>query len=293
MNTHTSPDVREQIEAVVSDWESTAGLSPASLDRMAELARRFAARLAATGITCLEEADLASCHGFVWAVTRRNEPPSVHTAHLRRTTLRAIYRTWRVHSPGLADPTRDLDLPPKTSRAARPLQEDELLLVRATSLGRRRQPLRIAAMVALAEATATTGEIPQVCWDALDLARGTVALPGAPPVLARTGRLTDWGRGVLGRLHAETRPEPDDPVTHRGASVPGEHAGQATTSNVLARLLRDAGLSERDLKPTSIRLWAPATRLQAGGPIEQAATSLGLSSLDATADLLAYRWQDR
>lgn len=281
-----------EIEPIIEQW-TTAELAPASQRRMADLARRYAARLTATGHTSLWSATPADCEAFIWAVTRRNQPPSLHTAHLRRTTLRAIYRTLRATDPAGVDPTRDVALPPKTQRVARPLDDAEVLLVRTTSLGRRRQPLRIAAMVALAEATATTSEIAAIRWRDIDLTHGHVGLPGAPPVQPRIGQLTGWGLGVVRRLHTELEPHPGDAVTHRGRSPVGSHAGQATTSNVLARLLADAGVRDDDTKPTSLRLWAARAALDRGSRIEEVARQLGVTSLDAAAEAVGYSWQAR
>lgn len=149
------------------------------------------------------------------------------------------------------------------------------------ALGRVRSPDRAVLAVALAESTATTGEIPQVRWRHVDLAAGTVALPGASPVRARTGILGPWGRGVLTRVRNETSPEPDDFVVSRRGDYADPHCAQAAIANLLAKLLRAAGLVGSDVRPTSIRLWAGRHVLDARG-IEAAAAALGVTGLDAT-----------
>jgi hypothetical protein len=162
-------------------------------------------------------------------------------------------------------------------------------LVRTAALGRVRQPLRAAAAVALAEATATTGEIPQVPWRDLDFAAGVVRLPGAPPVRPREVGLTQWGASVLARLEATTDAPDDAPVlTSRAAPT----SAQAAAANLLAKVLRSAGLHDPRVRPTSIRLYG-ASLILAGEGIEAAARALGVDSLDAAAAALGHDWQRR
>ncbi|WP_334145090.1 hypothetical protein, partial [Rhabdothermincola sp.] len=278
-----------EIDAVIAAWEREP-LTDATRRRLGELARRFAARLDATGVASITDATREDCEGFVWAPTRRRTPPSLHTVHLRRTALRAIYRTVTTLAPGTVDPSAGVDLPAKTGRRPRPLTDDELDRLRIAALGRTQQPLRAAAVIALAEASATSGEIPCIRWADVDLTASTVALPGADPIKARTGVLTDWGTAVLGRWQRACLPEPDHPVVTRRPSAATGHSAQAATANQLTRLLRSAGLDHRDIRPGSVRLWAAATALRRGG-IEAAARTLGIDSLDAAADALDHRWQ--
>ncbi len=213
--------------------------------------------------------------------------------HVRRCTLRAVFATARVLGLVVGDPVAGLTVPAKTGRACRPLQGDELVVVQLTALGRVRDPLRTAAVVALAEATATTGELARIRWSDVDLDEGWVFLPGATPVVSRRGGLSRWGVHHLGRFRDMVDGWGEAPVAHRGRSAPDSHVGQASMSRLLGRLLTDAGLTEADIRPTSIRLCGPARLLEEGGRIEVAAAMLGLSSLDAAADLLAYDWRTR
>lgn len=281
-----------EVSAIVDAWAVDGALAPSTVQRMSEIADRFASRLAAMGVGSLLAAEPGHCETFIWAATRRGRPPSLHTVHLRRTTLRALYRSLRPDGAEIGDPTLHIDLPPKTERAVRALTDDELVLLRTTALGRHRQPTLAAAVVALAEASATTGEIPQVRWCDVDLERGTVALPGAPPVRPRIGTLTTWGCGVLHRHRDQSTPGRAAPVCHGAISVPASHAAQAATTNRLRRLLVAAGLADPDLRPTSVRLWAADRAHRLGQPIEAVARILGLASLDATADAIDYEWKE-
>lgn len=274
---------------VTTVWAGGA-IAASTQARLGTLLERFVFRLAATGVTSVLDASPEDCDAFLWAPTRRNAPPSVHTVHLRRTALRGLYRALRELDPSVVDPTRDLDLPEKVSLRARALTDGEITLVRTAALGRHRQPMRAAATIALAEATATTGEIPQVRWGDVDLAAGTALLPGADPARPRAGRLTEWGVHVLGRSSSDMAPPPGDLVIPRRSGPPESHAAQAATANRITKLLAAAGLVGADVRPNSIRLWAATSTLTAAG-IEAAARALGIDSLDAAAGALAYRWQ--
>jgi len=272
-----------EVDAVIAYWST--GTRPAgTATRIDELARRFAARLAATGIGSIRDAGSIDCEQFVWASTRRGKSPSLHTVHLRRTVLRAIYRTLHALDDTITDPTQHLGLPGKPAMATRPLTDSEIVQLRTTALSRTRRPWRAAAAVALAEATATTGELHQIRWDHLDLTEGSIMLPGADPIRPRTTTLTNWGRGVLTQ-HA---PGVGHVIGRRVEFADG-HVAQAAMSSLLARLLNEAGLRDDSVKPSSIRLWAGRQHLNADG-IEAAARALGLDSLDRTATALDHRW---
>lgn len=282
---------RAQMEVVRSAW-ARLDVAASSATRLSDLAARFAARLDATGVACLTEASPADCDAFLWAPTRRNRTPSLHTVHLRRTAVRTLYRIIQAFDPDAPDPTRHLDLPAKPEHRSRPLTTAEIDLVRTAALGRSRGAVRAAATVALAEATATTGELTRLRWADLDLEAGTVVLPGAAPVLARTGALTDWGRGVLYRWHI-SRPHDDrDLILARATTGATRYASQAAMVSYLGRILLTAGLTGPDIRPNSIRLWG-AARLRAEHGIEAVATALGIDSLDAASAAIGYDWRAR
>lgn len=252
---------------------------------MFNLATRFAGRLTATGVASLLDVTSLDCDGFVWAPTKRNVAPSLHTVHLRRTALRGLFSTLSECEPGWADPSRDLVLPARDGRRARPLLDAEITLVRSAAMGRRRSRYRAAAAFALAEATATTGEIAQVRWCHINVKKGTVELPGASPVRPRTGRLSQWGVSVLGDLARRKKPSSTDWVVARRSEYEDAHSAQATMANLLTKVCVAGGVRGTDVRPTSIRLWGGVQVLRGEG-IEAAAAALGISSLDACARAL-------
>lgn len=284
------PSPVAQVEHLTATWTAT----PSTRQRMGDLMRRFALRLASTGVVSLYDATSVDCDGFVWAVTKRSQQPAMHTVHLRRSALRTLYRLLRDVDPTAPNPTLDVALPAKPTLATRPVTDNELDLIRTTALGRPRTGLRSAAVVALAEATATTGEIPHIHWPQLDLDTGIVQLPGANPVAARTGTLTPWGIGVLRRhqQHLPTKSMLEGPVADRHTTNTDTHVAQAAITNLLAGIITAAGLDDPTLKPASIRLWAAQQHLHHSG-IEAATRALGWDSLDRAADALDHQWRTR
>lgn len=264
---------------VVLDVWSEVGRAPSTTERLTGLITRFVARLAATGVTSLLAVTLADCEGFVWARTRRNATPALHTVHLRRTALGGLFAVLRQLEPGFVDPTVDLTLPSKTQRRVRPLTDAEMTSVRVTALGRVRSTNRAVLAVALAEATATTGEIPQVRWCDVDLAAHSVHLLGASPVAPREGPLSAWGQRVMERVQRDEDPHANDFVVARRGHYATPHDAQAAMANLLTKVLTAAGVTGSGVRPTSIRLWGARQVLLASG-IEAAAAALGVASLD-------------
>lgn len=290
-NTRSHTPQLIDVSTVTADWTSS-GYQESTVLRMDQEISRFLTRLSAQGISSFAEVSMGDCREFVWSPTSRSRIPAIHTMHVRRSAIRALFSTAVRLGLCEEDPTLGLDVPPKTGRACRPLDADEMMLVQLTALARVKNPLRTASVVALAEATATTGELPQIRWRDVDLQAGVVVLPGASPVAARTGQLSDWGIRQLERFRQATGGGGDEPVVHRGRSAPDSHVGQASMSRMLGRLLADAGLTDIDVKPTSIRLYRPASLVAEGGRIEDAARMLGIGSLDAVAEAIGYQWRE-
>jgi site-specific recombinase XerD len=280
-----------EVRAALRVW-ADGDVAASTLDRLGGLAERFALRLEAAGVASVLEATAADCDGFIWARTRRNTSPSLHTVHLRRTALRGLFRALQHDNPDIVDPTTGIDLPSRNSNRVRALTSSEMELVRTAALGRSRQPLRGAAAVALAEATATTGEVPQVEWRHVSFTDGVVTLSGADPIQPRVGTLTAWGIGVLHRWQHQQSPQPHQRVIPNGSTSTAGYSQQAAIANLLSKLLSTAGLYGPDVRPGSIRLWGARQQLDRHG-IEAAATALGVDSLDVAAAALGHQWQAR
>jgi integrase/recombinase XerC len=146
------------------------------------------------------------------------------------------------------------------------------------------------AVWALAEATATTHEIPRVQPEHVDVVSETVLLPGSAKIEPRTSHLTDWGVWVLSSRLATQYPNPGS-LTYEGRG--SVRSMQASSSMALARVLRKAGLrGDSAVKPESVRAWAGRRVWADTGRIEAAALALGSRSLDTAAGIIGYQWAD-
>lgn len=265
-------------------WAWRHDREPAALTtaRLAELAARYATRLERVGVPSLTAATLADAAGFVLAPTRKGAEPSIHTMHLRRTTLRTICRTlYRLGCPH-PDPTTLLELPSRWFRAVRPLTDAEIHQVRTALMFGRQSPSHAAAVLAFAETGAATSELTRIRW--ADVTGATVSLPGGRRLLPRTTQLNDWGRTIVDQHRHLHRPALTALVVSRSGAEPGSQPAQAAMTNQLRRLLAAGRLDASDeIGPRSIRLWAARCAYDTTGQIESSAHVLGMRSLDACA----------
>lgn len=227
---------------------------------------------------------------FVHAPGADGVAPSVATAHLRRSAVRLLFRVLRSAGEVDHDPTLDLVLPPRSSLAARPLTDDEVVLGRSFSehtLGETRQP----SAWALAEATARTSELPVILPQHADLDHRRVWIPGSTKTHSRWGALSGWGVEALDRrLHVLKRDGSEGPIVYGGRG--SAESRQASSCAAIADTLRRAGLAgQPDIRPVSVAAWAGRRVLEETGKIEAAAAALGMRSLDTTARLVAWDWQ--
>lgn len=289
----------DAFELVRDAWERDDAFSPQTRLRSIETIARFTTRAGAQGVADVRGLDPATCREFVLAFGRDGRAPELATQHSRRTILRTYFRTLRELGYVAGDPTLDLTLAPRTTVAARPLTDDEVIACRyAVRLGKAGSTsLQRAVCWALAEATAITSEITQVRVTDLDdtTAPRWVHLAGSKRAYPRLGRLSDWGARIVAR-HVEALLEQRVPssalLTYRGRAAPGQHVAQASAVNAIAETLRAAGLgAEPDVRPTSVRNWAGRRLYVEGMPIEQVALRLGARSLDAVANDIALDWR--
>lgn len=267
--------------------ESTA--ASAQWERTSTILERFG-RFAAEGCGLFDLAEVSSgvARAFVTASTGTGQAPSISTMHWRRTALRLLFRAARRHGLVAGDPTLDLDLPPRSSLATRPLTDDEVTLCRSVAqwslAGSRR-----AAVWALAEATCRTSELPGVAGDDVDLDSGRVWIGGGKATRPREGQLTEWGL-VQVRARIQELEAPSLPLVYSGRSAIG--AGQVSGASALVDVLTRAGLHhEPDVRPGSVAAWTGRRVLEETGRIDCAARVLGVKSLDRAASIVAWDWQ--
>lgn len=216
--------------------------------------------------------------------------PSTATMHLRRSALRLYFQAARRLGLLEGDPTLDLTLPPRSSTPTRPLQDDEVMLCRSSSL-HSLSATRRSASWALAEATARTSEVPHIRVCDVDLGRARVWLHGGNKAQPRWGYLTAWGlRQVERRLRSCSRPASSNSLLVYGGRG-ALHSRQAASCIAIKEVLVRAGLGqEPDVRPGSVVAWAGRRIFKESDCIAEVARRLGMRSLDGAARMIAWEW---
>ena len=286
------------VEAVTGAWIADGALAAQTLDKFGLLIRRFARFAAAHNVTTLSAVDRALVAKFVAAKGRTRHgvvsEAAVATMHNRRAALRAFFRTARRLRLTLDDPTTDIDMPARLSSGQRPLSDDEAALVRLFS--ERATPTRHAATAALLLAGAHTSELGHITAADLDPQASTVWAHGSRKHRARTLTLDRWSIRVLTERashlsHPLPTPTPS-PVLCTGATG-SDAQKQARVCVTVREILPRAGLSDDvGVRPASLTAHAARREFDRTGRVEDAARLIGSSSLDTTAALIGYAWQD-
>lgn len=239
------------------------------------------------GVTDLGVVDPAIVRAFVSAADAEGLPAGASLQRARRSAVRLLFRSARRIGAAAADPTVDVSLAPLTSLRARPLTDDEVLECRAASVWSLASARRSLTW-ALAEATCRSGEIPNVRIGDIDLDRGLVTIRGGGRCAPRTGRLTEWGRNLLGQ-HLAGAGDLDAPLVYSGETA--RLGGLVSANTAISQVLQRAGLSdEPDVRPSSVVAWAGVKVLERTGRIECVAAALGLKSLDSAASFIGWDW---
>lgn len=287
-------EVRWAVDAVEQLWVKQSALSDQSVERMMQALSRFALRVASQGVTMLADVKSEHVRTFVYAVLPDGQRPEIATLHARRTALRAFYRAARTLGLTDQDPTMDVVLPGRDNKTTRPVNDEELLLLRTASL--LNGAGRASVVLALAEATAVTSEITAVRICDIDDAKNpcAVRLSGTARHRPRLGQLTPWGSQVLTRRIAELRSrgcEAGALLAYGGSKPTGSAKAQASVCNALSELISNVGLDDQEgIRAGSVRAWS-GRRIFHDAGLAEAALALGLSSLDQTALVIDYNWR--
>jgi integrase len=266
-------------------------LSLQTLARAEALMRQFASFVErGVGLNDLGAVTSQIVAEFVFAPDVDAASPTASTVHFRRWAVRSLFRRMRSEGLEIGDPTLDLVLPGRGGPSEwRPLQDDEVELCRAACLGVKRGDASVAW--ALAEATARTGELPQVRLGDVDLDRAAVRLAGTRRVAARWGRLSVWGCTQLRRALSDQHKSPSDLLLTFGD--PGSALAQSSAVGVISRTLRRAGLGDAsDVRPSSVPAWAGRKIFETTAQIEVVASRLGIRSLDRAAAFIGWDWDE-
>ncbi|MFD4336893.1 hypothetical protein ACFWPP_06765 [Streptomyces anulatus] len=269
----SEPSLVHAIDQVLNAWEDLVArdeMSEQTHDKFSLLLKRYTRYATLRGALVLSEAGSGITEDFVNAQGRNRHghisESAFSTRSVRRSVVRAAFRTLRELGLSDQDPTRDIVL-----------------------------PVRHAAAAALALAGGHSGEIGHIVVADIDSPRSRVWMHGAPKYEPRWCRLDAWGRHVLAERAAHVTAQHPDTTTARLAvsSRPASDAAlQARSCVALGDLLRRIGLStDPHVNPASATARAAVEAFETTGHIEEAARRLGLRSLDRAAAIVGYGWR--
>jgi integrase/recombinase XerC len=296
MSRYAGPDpIDDSLSACIAAVETSlvrsGRLGDGTLANRLPRIRRFGSYLAAHGVDHLDAASEGHVRGFMESRRANGVRP---TDSERRSRLSAAQLTFReARALGLAstDPTVDIKLPSREYVSARPLSDVEVEAARPHAV--RRSDLRPAVCWALAEATATTSEMPNARASNADLEQGNVYLHGGATTDPRLVPLTAWGITQLRRrLDSVTPEEGHDPILMIEGRWDHPDEGRAAATMALIAVLKSARLSAPGVNPRSIRAWAGAKALADGMSIDEVARLLGVRSLDQAAAIVGFDWRE-
>lgn len=293
----TESSLSSAVAAVTGAWTADGVLATQTLDKFGLLIGRFVQFAAAHDVTSLAAVDPGLIAKFVAAKGRTRHgvvsQAAMTTMHNRRAALRAFYRTARRLRLTLDDPTADIDVPARTSLGSRPLTDDDAALVRL--FAERAAPTRHAATAALLLAGAHTCELGHITAADLAAPSSTVWVHGSSKYRPRILTLDAWSVRMLAeRATHLTRPLPggSSPVLCTGASGSNAHK-QARVCVTVREILTRAGLSDDPgVRPASLTAYAARREFDRTGRIQDTARLIGSPSLDTTAALIGYAWQN-
>lgn len=229
---------------------------------------------------------------FVHAATlgKETRPPADRTKDNRRWALALLFRTLRSLDLYDGDPLLDVVPFPRPRNSARPLLDWELRRCERYARSSAVNDTLGPTLLALAEATATTSETPQVLVADVHPDGRRVWLGAETRGTARWGLLTEWGsRAVRARLGVVQANGADTPLAYGGRGT--IDVGQANTCMGLRRILDTASLGDDSrIQPRSIRAWAGRRIWDETGDIEEVRHRLGLKVLDDARRLIEVPW---
>ncbi|MEX1126283.1 MAG: hypothetical protein WEE53_11525 [Acidimicrobiia bacterium] len=269
-------------------WVGSSSQSGVGLGRLLPKLGVYLERVRGVGdVRLVTAADVVA---WIEAPLPNGTRPALATLHTRRAAARMGFRMLRQAGILDRDPTIDMTLASRSSqRVARPLTDNEVRIGRAAAAPDIHETRRAAAW-ALAEATATTHEIPRVLPEHIDFASNVVWLSGSKKQTPRLANLTSWGRQALHRHLA--RCEPEHPLVYSGRGD-SPAAMQASASTLLARALKAAGLRDDPrILPGSVRAWAGRRVFEETGRVDAVARALGCKTLDSAALIISFDWSN-
>jgi len=296
----SDPTVGTALNAAVAYWTSrrdNAELADQSLTRFTEICTRFARFVTAYDVVFLHDVTPQLVTRFVTAKPGRKTgevvAPAAATQYLRLITVRAFFRTNIRLSLAVHDPTISLATGGRGDRLYRPIDAIEAEEIRFFS--EHGTPTRHAVTVALLLAGGRTNEVGWITAADVDLVAATVTVDGRGKFDSRVLPLDPWSVRVI-RERTEfltalvSGLNPAAVVLCTGSTASDAHR-QASIGMTVKHVLRRSGIdADRAVKPRSLTAYAARQVFDGTGRIEDAARRVGSRSLDATATLIGYQW---
>lgn len=217
---------------------------------------------------------------------RAGQEAAATTRRLRRSAARLFFKVLRHLGMFASDPTMDVTVPAAAGSSTVPLEDDELLQLRYACVTDAHDT-RLPSVLALAEATATTGELALVRIGDVNLSAAWVHLRGHSRRQPRRSPLSPWAVKVLTRriqtLTAQGAGS-DTLIVYAGEQAQSSETPGVSTARAVHRLLELADLAgQPGIRPGSIpaafgkRVWDQTH------DIALVAHALGCRSLDGAA----------
>lgn len=215
---------------------------------------------------------------------------------LRRAAARAFFRLCA--RLGLYDqnPAVPIEVGPKYTRYVNPFTNQQIAHLKATACYREGET-RVPATIGLLLCGVTAGETGSIRVDHVNVEARQVLVPdaGSQFVRARSVPIDDpWCVNALTARIAALRASGGDGSTwlvYQGTSSK-ETTRNSAVSNVVTDALKRARLHQPGVtRLTSITEWVALDAYErSGGDVAYVANLLGMSSLDAAADLVGHQW---
>ena len=286
--TSGSPTPGKCVALVMARLSAEDELSTRTLARLELLMAQFSTFVErAYGVRSLDDVRPEMVGAYLSAPRTDGHEPGVSLQHFRRLAVRVLFRTCRAIGIVEGDPSLDASLPARSRAEFRPLEEEEVALCRSAASGSPRR-VRAAVAWALCEATARTGELPNVSLADLDLDRGRVWIAGTPRTLPRWGYLTNWGLTQVRRYSEGLDCHPNTPLVCGSADAA---LAQSSAVGMISKTMTYAGLGGAPgVRPSSVAAWAGRRIFRETARLDLDAQRLGMRSLDRTAVFIGWEW---
>jgi site-specific recombinase XerD len=236
-------------------------------------------------ITLVKQENVEAFVNWPTVMGGRARTPGSSTKRNRLGGLRRAFKALRQMGYELPDPTIDVVALLDRTFDANVCSDDDIDKLRDGA------PVGLfdscnAALLALAEAGATNGEVKEIRASDVNLEDGVVRLPGNARVDERINELTEWGAIVLRERLAHI--SGDNFVV---VNVYGAKASEASVSQMFRLIASYGNVGRRGFNINSVRAWRARSIYMENGRIQDAALFLGNRSLDAAVALMGVEWR--